>query len=71
MDRACRLLLIVAVVGAAYTLIVLAVRALGLALLAVSAAVWAAGRLRPARGSDVHGTARWCSEEDARRAGLL
>ena len=70
-DRVCRLLLIVAVLGAAYSLAVLVVRAPGLAMLAALAAGWAATRRRAGQGSDVYGTSRWCSEETARKAGLL
>ena len=71
MDRVCRLLLIVAALGVAYSLAVLVVRAPGLAVLAALACGWAATRRGGERGSDVHGTARWCSEEAARKAGLL
>ena len=70
MDRLCRTLLIVAVLGAAFTLAVLAVRAPCLAALAALAFA------SPARrgmwsGGDAYGTAKFCSEEDARKAGML
>jgi hypothetical protein len=71
MDRVCRWLLIASVLGLAYSLVVLAVRAPGVAFLAAVFVGWAATRKVEGRGSDVHGTAHWCSEEAARKAGLL
>lgn len=70
MDGVNRLLLILGVCGLALALAVAAVRlpwpAAFVALLAAVARL----RRRP-RGGDVHGTARWCTADDARKAGLL
>jgi hypothetical protein len=70
MNGLCRLLLIAAVLIACFTLVVFTVRFPGLAVLAV--ALLALARLRTRQpASDIHGVARWASEQDARDGGLL
>ena len=70
MDAVNRALLILGVGGVAEALAVAAVRTPWLAALVAVLAVVARFRHRP-RGGDVHGTARWCTTDDARKAGLL
>jgi hypothetical protein len=70
MDRLCRLLLIAAVLLTGFSAVVFAIRYPALAVFAGSLLVIARVRIRRPT-SDLHGTARWCSEREAREGGLL
>lgn len=69
-DRVCRRMLIVGVAGLAAALVIVSVRFPQAAMLGGLIAVVVLRR-RAARGQNVYGTARWCTADDARKAGLL
>jgi hypothetical protein len=72
MDHLCRMLLILAVLFTAFTLGVLAMQfPLQFFLSGTLGFVWAVSRGKQKPTSDVHGTAQWCSEKQARKAGML
>jgi hypothetical protein len=71
MDRLCRLLLMLTVLLAAYSLVILVLRAPGVAVVAAVLGVGSVVARRRSYSGDVYGDARWCSEDDARRAGML
>lgn len=70
-DRVTRLLLAASVLAAALGLLALAARFPCVAAVAVALAVGRRARAGRRPAADAYGTARWCSAEDARKAGLL